>query len=66
MVTVLGRRTDVTTKGGWPSRTLTRHWVPLDKNEGVVKDRNIRSVFFGTAFLPERLRTKTLEMEISR
>jgi hypothetical protein len=37
-------------------------WVALDKSEGGVKDKNILSVFFGTAFLPERLRTKTLEI----
>jgi hypothetical protein len=35
--------------------------VALDKSEGGVKDKSILSVF-GTAFLPERLRTKTLEI----
>jgi hypothetical protein len=36
--------------------------VPLDKSEGGVKDKNIVAGVFGTAFLPERLRTKTLEI----
>ena len=29
--------------GGWPSRTLMRHRMPLDKNEGAVKDKDVRS-----------------------
>ncbi|MFZ0817173.1 MAG: hypothetical protein WAM78_16755 [Candidatus Sulfotelmatobacter sp.] len=37
-------------------------WVPLDKSEGGVKDKNILSVFLAPLALPERLRTKTLEI----
>jgi len=36
--------------------------VPLDKSEGGVKDKNILSVFLAPLVLPERLRTKTLEI----
>jgi hypothetical protein len=36
--------------------------VTLDKSEGGVKDKNILSVFLAPFLLPERLRTKTLEI----
>jgi hypothetical protein len=41
---------------------ITTPRVPLDKSEGGVKDKNILSVFLAPFFLPERLRTKTLEI----
>ena len=41
---------------------ITEVWVPLDKSEGGVKDKSILSVFLAPFFLPERLRTKTLEI----
>src|ERR1700733_9066424 len=41
---------------------FTGHRVPLDKSEGGVKDKSILSVFLAPFFLPERLRTKTLEI----
>jgi hypothetical protein len=35
---------------------------PFDKSEGGVKDKLLLSVFFPPFVLPERLRTKTLEI----
>jgi hypothetical protein len=39
--------------------------VALDKGEGFVKDRNFLSGVCDTAWLPERLRTKTLGITLN-
>jgi hypothetical protein len=39
-----------------------RKWMPLDKSEGGVKDKNILSVFSAPLFCQRGLRTKTLEI----
>jgi len=36
--------------------------VPLDKSEGVVKDKDLLAVGWAPLLSPERLRTKTLEI----
>jgi len=49
---------------GFPRKILAGNFVtciwrvPLDKNEGVVKQHFSVAVFFGTAWLPESWRTK--------
>jgi hypothetical protein len=52
--------------GGWPTFASPRLRLPLDKNEGAVKDKDILSSAGHRFFSPEGLRTKTLEMKISR
>jgi hypothetical protein len=56
--------------GGWPwlliLLTSPTRRVPLDKSEGGVKDKSILSVFLAPLFCQRGLRTKTLEMKISR
>jgi hypothetical protein len=47
---------------GLGSRSNNRSVGALDKSEGGVKDKSILSVFLAPFFLPERLRTKTLEI----
>jgi len=39
-----------------------KKWVPLDKREGSVKDKDILCRAEAPLALPERLRTKTLEI----
>ncbi|MFZ0436883.1 MAG: hypothetical protein WAL76_02095, partial [Candidatus Sulfotelmatobacter sp.] len=56
----------ISISGGWPTFAPPRLWLPLDKNEGAVKDKDILSSAGHRFFSPEGLRTKTLEMKISR
>jgi hypothetical protein len=44
------------------SLPVPKLWVPLDKSEGGVKDKNILSVFSAPLFCQRGLRTKTLEI----
>jgi len=45
-----------------PNRSLGESRVPLDKSEGSVKDKNLLGSAGAPRWLPERLRTKTLEI----